>query len=105
MIAYMGDQTKNLDKTMWGIVLVAGAMLADYCALFGFISKSVTRLWVVQLVGFGLYIAGIAAIGVLVSAYLFSSPTDNIKDSFNSMKKNIENKMGNTGTTTHPPPP
>ena len=25
-IAYLGDQTKNLDKNMWGIVLAAGAI-------------------------------------------------------------------------------
>ncbi len=54
-------------------------------------------------VGFGLYISAIAGIGVLGSAYLLRSPTDNIRDSFNNIKKDIENKMGNTGKTNEPP--
>jgi len=103
IVAYLGDQTKNLDKNMWGIVLVAGALALISAAWFYF--KINDSIMGGSLVGFGLYISAIAAIGVLGSAYLFRSPTDSIKDSFNSMKKNIESKMGNTDNTTPPPPP
>jgi uncharacterized membrane protein YoaK (UPF0700 family) len=102
-IAYLGDQTKNLDKTTWGIVLVAGA-LALLSAIWFYFKVSDSFMGG-SLAGFGLYIAAIAAIGVLGSAYLLRSPTDNIKDSFNDIKKNIESKMGNTGSTTPAPPP
>ena len=46
--------------------------------------------------GFGIYVTGIAAIAVLISAYIFRSPTDNLKDSFNTIKKDIENKINTT---------
>jgi len=103
VIAYMGDQTKNLDKTMWGIVLVAGALALLSAIWFYF--KASDSIMGSSLVGFGLYISAIAAIGVLGSAYLFRLPTDNIKDSFSSIKKNIESKMDHSGSTPPPPPP
>ena len=98
-IAYLGDQTKNLDKTMWGIVLAAGALALLSIIGFYFNKSSASIMGSTQ-VGSGLYIAAIAAIGILGSAYLFRSPTDNIKDSFNSMKKNIQNKLNTPGDTT-----
>jgi hypothetical protein len=103
IIAFMGDQTKNLDKNTWGIVLVAGTLSLLSAVWFYF--KASDSILGSSFVGYGLYIAGIAAIGVVGSAYLFRSPTDNIKDSFNSMKKNIEDKMGNSAASTPPPPP
>ncbi len=100
VIAYMGDQTKNLDKNMWGVVLVAGAIALLSIIYFYFkMSNSVMGS---SFVGFGLYISAIAAIGVLGSAYLFRSPTDNIRDSFNNLKKDLEGKMGQ-GKTSEPP--
>ncbi len=97
-IAYLGDQTKNLDKNTWGIVLVAGALALISVIWFYFkISDSIMGG---SLVGFGLYISAIAALGVIGSAYLFRSPTDTIKDSFNSMKKNFETKINTPGHTT-----
>ena len=53
-------------------------------------------------IGFGLYISGLAALGVLIAAYMFRSPTDNIKDGFNTLKKDIESKI-NTPANTPPP--
>lgn len=97
-VAYLGDQTKNLDKNMWGVVLVAGALALISAIWFYFkISDSIMGG---SLVGFGLYVSAIASIGVLGSAYLLRAPTDSIKDSFNSMKKNIESKINTPGTTT-----
>lgn len=103
-IAYLGDQTKNLDKNMWGITLAAGAIAL--ISTIGFYFKASDSIMGSSLVGFGLYIGGLAAIGVLASAYMFRSPTDNLKDSFNSMKKNIESKINtpeNTKTNSTPP--
>ena len=61
-----------------------------------------------SLVGYGLYIGGLAAIGILASAYIYRSPTDNIKDGINSIKQNIESKMNvpeNNSSNIPPPPP
>jgi peptidoglycan/LPS O-acetylase OafA/YrhL len=106
IIALLGDQTKNLEKTMWGITLIAGA-LALLIILYFLIDSSGNNNVFGSVTGFsfGFYLSGLAAIGVLLSAYLFRSPTDNLKDSFSSMKKNIEGKVGNTGSTPPPPPP
>ncbi len=103
VIAYLGDQTKNLDKTMWTITLVAGALAL--LIIIWFYSEATNSIMGSSMIGFGLYIAALAAIGVLGSAYLFRSPTDNIRDGFNSIKKGIESKMGNASSTTTPPPP
>lgn len=97
-IAYLGDQTKNLEKNMWGIVLAAGALALLSTVWFYF--KINDSIMGGSMVGFGLYIAAVAAIGVLGSAYLLRSPTDSIKDTFNSMKKNIGNKINTPGDTT-----
>lgn len=105
LLAYLGDQTKNLEKNSWMITLVAAAfallmMLWFYSQLSGMGSS---------LLGYGFYIAALAAIGVLLSAWLFRAPSDNLKDSFDSLKKNIEGRLANTGstppTTTPPTPP
>lgn len=102
VIAYLGDQTKNLDKTMWSVTLIAGAIAL--LVIIWFYSQVPNSIMGVEVsfVGFGLYIAAIASIGILASAYMFRSPTDNLKDGFNSMKKDIESKIGNSGST--PPP-
>ncbi len=97
-IAYLGDQTKNLDRNMWGIALAAGAIALLSIIYFYFkMSNSVMGS---SFVGFGLYISGIAALGVLGSAYMLRSPTDNIKDTFNNIKKDIEGRMSNPAKPT-----
>lgn len=100
-IAYMGDQTKNLDKNMWGIVLAAGAIAVLSIIYFYF--KMSNSIMGSSFVGFGLYISAIASLGILGSAYLLRSPTDNLKDSFNNIKKDIENKMSSPNKTNEPP--
>src|SRR5437868_4442300 len=69
VIAYMGDHTKSLDKNTWGIVLIAG-ILALLSAIW-FYHKATDSIMGTSLVGFGLYISIVAAIGVLAAAYLF----------------------------------
>jgi amino acid transporter len=105
IIALLGDQTKNLEKTMWGITLIAGA-LALLVILYFLIDSSGSNNILGSVTGFsfGFYLSGLAAIAVLLSAYLLRSPTDTLKDSFNSMKKNIETKMHTPGDTTIKPP-
>ncbi len=101
LIAWLGDQTKNLDKTMWTVTLLAGAVAL--LLTIWFYSQATNSIMGSSLVGFGVYIAAIASIGILASAYLFKSPGDNLKDGFNSMKKNIESKMSSGGNVTTTP--
>lgn len=102
-IAYLGDQAKNLEQTMWSTTLLAGSLALLIIAWF--YSQATGSFMGASMVGFGLYIAGLAAIGILGAAYFFRSPTDNLKDGLNSMKKNIESKIGNTGNTSSSVPP
>lgn len=106
VIAYLGDQTKHLEKTMWTVTLLAGAIALLF--IIWFYSQISDSVMGSSMVGYGLYIAVIAAIGILGSAYLFRSPADNLHDGINSVKKDIQNKMSNTGSvhsnSTIPPP-
>lgn len=105
LIAYLGDQAKNLDNTMWSVTLLAGAIAL--LLVIWFYSQASDSVLGTSMIGFGLYIAGLASIGILVSAYMFRSPTDNLKDGFNSMKKNIESKINTSpnATTSSSAPP
>jgi peptidoglycan/LPS O-acetylase OafA/YrhL len=102
IIALVGDQTKNLEKTMWGITLIAGALALLIILYFLIDSGNENPFGSVTGFSFGFYLSGIAAIGVLLSAYLFRSPADNLKDSFTSMKKDIESKINTPTNTTNP---
>jgi peptidoglycan/LPS O-acetylase OafA/YrhL len=93
IIAYLGDQTKNLDKTMWAVTLIAGALALLMVIWFYFQATGNDNPFGGSFIGFGLYISALAALGILIAAYMFRSPTDNLKDGFNSMKKDIESKI------------
>jgi len=95
VVSYLGDQTKNLDKTMWLVTLICGA-LATLIIVGKIVDVSGT---IIGLLSFGIYLAGLAAIGVLLSAFLLRSPTDTIKDGFESLKHDINTKINTTPTT------
>lgn len=94
VIAYIEDQKKNLDKTMWTVTLLAGAIALLFTLWY--YSQITTQLTGAAFVGFGLYIAAIAAIGILVSAYVFRSPTDNLKEGFDTLRNNIKTKLSSS---------
>jgi hypothetical protein len=89
-LAYMGDQTKNLEKTNWFITLICGA-LAVLLMIWYFSDLSGSFLGTSP-IGFGFYIAAIASLGVLASAYLFKSAGDTIKGGFDKLKNEISDK-------------
>ena len=65
-----------------------------------FYSQATSSIMGSSIVGSGVYISALASIGILASAYLFKSPADNLKDGFNSMKKTIKGKIGNSANVT-----
>lgn len=102
VMAYLGDQTKNLDITMWTVTLLAGAIALLFTVWFYL--QATDALMGTSLVGFGVYIAALAAIGILASAYIFRTSTDNLKDGFNEVTKNLKSKIDSTPPPPAPPP-
>jgi uncharacterized membrane protein len=97
VVAFLGDQTKSLDKTFWFIALACGG-IASLIMVINFLRA----LDILSAFSFGFYLAILAAIGVLVSAYMFRSPGDSIKGGFDSLKSDIEKKADNNTTNTPP---
>lgn len=94
-VAFMGDQTKSLEKTMWFIALACGAIAALIIAIN--LIQILTQGYVSA--GFGIWLAVAAAAGILYFAWMYKSPGDDIKSGFDSLKKNIGDK------TNQPPKP
>ena len=97
IVATMGDQTKILNKTMWMICLIAGGLAAAIMVIY-----LLRALDAISFFSFGFYLALIASLAVLYSAYTYRAAGYNIKDGFNSLKEDIEKKT--KGDNTPPPP-
>ena len=106
IIAYMGNPAENLEITMWAATLLTGTIALLF--IMWFYSQATNSIMGLSVVGYGVYIAALAAIGILASAYVFRSPTDNIKNGFDSLKRGRKEKTGsdskqlNTVSTTPP---
>ncbi|HUS01062.1 MAG TPA: hypothetical protein VMY77_05010 [Chitinophagaceae bacterium] len=96
VVALMGDQTKNLDKTNWMITLIAGA-LASIIMVINFLNALGAEL---QFMSFGFYMTLLGSLGTLAATFMYRSPDDNIKSGFDSLKKDIGTKMNNTNTNS-----
>jgi peptidoglycan/LPS O-acetylase OafA/YrhL len=86
-VAFLGDQTKNLEKTFWFVALACGA-LATLIMIYNLIDVGSA----ISYLSFGFYLVILASVGVLLSAYMYRNPTDSIKGGFDSLKKDIEDK-------------
>ena len=95
VVAFLGDQTKNLDKTFWFIALACGA-LASLIMVWNLIDVMGGGM---SYLSIGFYLAVLAAVGVLLAAYIYRNPSDSIKGGFDSLKQDIEEK-----TKTDNPP-
>lgn len=97
VLAVMGDQTKNLTQSSWMLALVAGG-LAAIITLINFLDVPE-----IGDRGVGLYLALLASIGIVVSAFLFRSASDNLQSGFDSLKSSFSNNVNtNTSGTTTP---
>lgn len=98
IIAYLGDQTKNLDKTMWAITLIAGA-LAALIVIWDIMDANRNPFG--NFLGFGIYISALAGVGIVLAAFLFRSATDSLRSGFDSLKHDIESKIKTNTNTTY----
>ena len=96
VMAYLGDQTKNLSSTSWIVTLICGA-IAILIVIWNIFKSSDYGLG--SSMTFGIYLSALAAVGVIAAAFMFRSPTDTIKGGFDSFRKDIDDKMKNTGST------
>ncbi len=108
VMAYLGDQTANIAKTYWIVTLICG-IIAALWILLTWLGASNSVYSGLSSLAFGFYLSLLSAIGVVVAAFMFRSPSDNIKDGFDSLKKDISNKINagnppnsNTGNTNPP---
>jgi hypothetical protein len=85
VISMMGDQNMNLDKTMWMVTLIVGGLAALIMIITFFDAAA-------NIFTYGFYLALLASLGIVAAAYLFRTPGQNIKDGFDSLKKDIEDK-------------
>ena len=109
VMAYLGDQTKNLSSTSWIVTLICGA-IAVLIVMWNIFRSSDYGFG--SSMTFGIYLAALAAVGVVAAAFMFRAPEDSIKSGFDSLKKDIGTKMNspnsgtpNSGNTGNPNPP
>jgi peptidoglycan/LPS O-acetylase OafA/YrhL len=95
VMAYMDDQTTTLGKTKWMATLIAGAVAALIILYYIIETSSVFSS-----LSLGIYLAALAAAGIVISAFLFKAASDNLRDGFGSLKGDLENRMKNNQTNT-----
>jgi hypothetical protein len=94
-ISLIGDQSNKLDKTMWLAALGVGAIAVIFTLIsFGSFADSSGLTGN----GFGIWLALIASIGIVASAWFYKNPQDNIMSSLESLKKNAPSAGSTTGT-------
>ena len=99
LIAFLGDQTKELDRTMWMIVLIASAIASLFMVYHFFESIGAGFSYL----SFGFYIALLASLATLYFIYKYRSPGDNIKDGFDRLKRDVETRMKSNSGSNVPP--
>ncbi len=87
VISFLGNQSANLERTMWMVTLITGG-LAAVIMIINFLRASD----VMNFLSYGFYLALLSSIGIVVAAYMFRTPGESIKSGFDSLKKDIEEK-------------
>jgi len=104
VLAFMGDQTKNLSQDKWMIALIVSGIAALVMVI-----RFLTNMEILRLFSFGFYLALIAAVALLAVTYMFRSSTDNLQAGFDDLKTSFGSRTdthhtGHTTTTTTPTP-
>ena len=97
IMAYLGNQTTNIDKKYWIVILIC-SIVATLWLLLIWVGASNSNNG--TSLAFGYYLSLLSAIGIAVAAFKFRSPSDNIKDGFDSLKKDINTRINSPGNTS-----
>lgn len=97
LLAYMGDQTQNLNRTNWMMTLIAGGIAALIMVI-----NFINALEVLSAVGIGFYLSLGASLAIVALTFMNRAPEDNLQNGFDSLRNSIGGKINtqNTGTTT-----
>jgi hypothetical protein len=95
IVSLSGDQTKALDQANWMVALITGIAALLFSIIF--YTKLDNGFGIVN-AGFGIWIALLASISIIGSAWLYKNPSDSLKSGFESLKKSIP--VGHEQTTT-----
>jgi hypothetical protein len=93
VLAFLGDQKTYLSKNSWLIVLGIAALTTVLCFIKLISNRSGASL------GIGLFLSLAGSIGTLAAAFLFKNPNDDLKQSLNEVKRQVENKVDNNPNT------
>ena len=99
-IAFMGDQTTNLNQTNWMIALIASGLAALIMVI-----NFLTNLDAMRFLGIGFYGSLIASVALVAMTFMHRSASDSLQGGFDSLKSSLNSKMnspqtGHTSTTT-----
>jgi peptidoglycan/LPS O-acetylase OafA/YrhL len=96
-IAFMGDQTTNLNKTNWMLIIIVGGLAALIMLI-----KFLNSMDALDFIGIGFYGVLLASIGVVAFAFMNRSATDTLQGGFDSLKGEMNRRMNtpNTNSTT-----
>jgi hypothetical protein len=91
VITLTGNQTQGLEKNYWFLLMACGAiaLLSIIIEIASSDSLGEGMGFVDAGIGFGLWIAIAAAAGIVLFAWVFKSPADNLKSGFEGLKKSI----------------
>lgn len=103
IFAFTGNQSVSLNKGNWFAALGCGsvALLAVLIFIFNSSGSMGSFGFADAAFGFGLWIAILAAAGIVVAAWLLKSPGDSLQSGFESLKKNIPVSAATNTTVTN----
>ncbi len=113
ILALMGDQKANIPAKMWLPVLGAGViniciigyLIIRWESAMSGVSNEESAVFGSVGLSFGIWAAVAGAILVAFGAYQFRSAGSNLKDSFNSLKSEVDKTMADKGKDSNTVPP
>jgi len=99
VITLTGAQTNALDKTTWFAAIITGAV-AVLAVLITMLSSSGGFGFVSAGFGFGIWIALASAIGIVLFAWMFKDPAQDLKSAFESLKHSVSAASTSTSNKT-----
>ncbi|WP_121353810.1 hypothetical protein [Flavisolibacter nicotianae] len=95
--AYIGDQTKNLDRTNWMLALIAGG-IASLVMIIRFLSW----LDILSALSFGFYLAMAASFAIVAFAYTHRAAGETLQGGFDTLKNKFTNQPSSTPSDATP---